>query len=349
MTASAWRQPPWALLAAAAEAAPLLVVVDDLPWLDQESAEALLFAARRLRHDRVAFLLTRREGAETRPLVEDADQLRLGGLSAAEAAVLLGPRHRSGGGRAPGHRHRRQPARPAGMRTLAHAGAAGGGGGAADRPAGPRPAPGDLRTRAVGPPGRRVDGGPAGRGEPRPGAGSGGRRPRRPRPGHRPVPGGGGRGAGARRTGARLPASAAAVRRVAPGRGCRATAGPCRPRGRSAGRGGADLAPGRGRLRLRPGAGPRAGGDRTVRGGPARVRGGLGGVRAGGPADARAGRGRGAARAGGGKCPPGRRRRTRAAVGRGGPGRSGGGRGPRQCPVRPRAAGGVHRNVRPRA
>ena len=51
------------LLAAAAEAEPLLVVVDDLPWLDRESADALLFAARRLRHDRVTFLLTRRSGA----------------------------------------------------------------------------------------------------------------------------------------------------------------------------------------------------------------------------------------------------------------------------------------------
>ena len=70
-----------ALLAAAAEAAPLLVVVDDLPWLDQESAEALLFAARRLRHDRAAFLLTRRGGAEARPMVDDADHLRLAGLT----------------------------------------------------------------------------------------------------------------------------------------------------------------------------------------------------------------------------------------------------------------------------
>ena len=48
------------LLATAAEAAPLLVVVDDLPWLDRESTDALLFAARRLRHDPVTFLLTRR-------------------------------------------------------------------------------------------------------------------------------------------------------------------------------------------------------------------------------------------------------------------------------------------------
>jgi predicted ATPase len=40
------------------ESAPLLVVIDDEQWLDAESAEAIIFAARRLRHDRVAFILT---------------------------------------------------------------------------------------------------------------------------------------------------------------------------------------------------------------------------------------------------------------------------------------------------
>ena len=39
------------LLAVTAEPAPLLVVVDDLHWVDRESAAALLFAARRLRND----------------------------------------------------------------------------------------------------------------------------------------------------------------------------------------------------------------------------------------------------------------------------------------------------------
>lgn len=36
-----------ALLAAAAADQPLLIVVDDVQWLDRESAEAILFAARR--------------------------------------------------------------------------------------------------------------------------------------------------------------------------------------------------------------------------------------------------------------------------------------------------------------
>jgi DNA-binding CsgD family transcriptional regulator/tetratricopeptide (TPR) repeat protein len=41
---------------------PLLVAVDDAPWLDQASAAALAFAARRLRDHPVRFLLTRRSG-----------------------------------------------------------------------------------------------------------------------------------------------------------------------------------------------------------------------------------------------------------------------------------------------
>src|SRR5829696_108911 len=46
-----------ALLSAAAAEGPLLVVVDDAHWLDRESADALLFAVRRMRDDPVAFLL----------------------------------------------------------------------------------------------------------------------------------------------------------------------------------------------------------------------------------------------------------------------------------------------------
>jgi DNA-binding CsgD family transcriptional regulator len=78
------------LLAAAAETAPLLVVVDDLPWLDRESADALLFAARRLRHDRVAVLLTRRAGDSTGPGVDDVERQPLSGLTSRDAEQLLG-------------------------------------------------------------------------------------------------------------------------------------------------------------------------------------------------------------------------------------------------------------------
>ena len=50
------------LLAAAAEHRPVLVLVDDLQWLDPESAAAIAFAARRLGPDAVAFVLAAREG-----------------------------------------------------------------------------------------------------------------------------------------------------------------------------------------------------------------------------------------------------------------------------------------------
>ncbi len=50
------------LLAAAAEQGPVLVIVDDFQWVDRESRRAIAFAARRLQHDRVAFVLARRPG-----------------------------------------------------------------------------------------------------------------------------------------------------------------------------------------------------------------------------------------------------------------------------------------------
>jgi len=66
---------------------PLLVAIDDLQWLDDASAEAIAFAARRLSSEAVAFLLARRpgppsdvEGAlENRPLEHfEVEQLSLG-------------------------------------------------------------------------------------------------------------------------------------------------------------------------------------------------------------------------------------------------------------------------------
>ena len=50
------------LFGVAAERVPLLVVVDDAHWLDQPSAEALTFAARRLTAESVALLFAVREG-----------------------------------------------------------------------------------------------------------------------------------------------------------------------------------------------------------------------------------------------------------------------------------------------
>ncbi len=305
-----------ALLAAAAEAAPLLVVVDDLPWLDQESAEALLFAARRLRHDRAAFLLTRREGAEARPMVDDADHLRARRTLGRDAAVLLGRDV------APVVAER-LAADTAGnplallecgrlLTPVQRAGAA----------ALPSALPVPARLREVYE--RELSALPA--------------------DGWAAV-----LLAAASHDQTLAPVAAALADRGLDTAECLDRAagvleltGPVlafrHPLLRSAAwhRAGdaerrqahaalaAVLSAGAARTWHRAEAalgydrraGPRAGGDRAVGGSTAGVRGGIGGVRAGGPADARAGRGRSAARAGGRERPPGRRRRTRAPAGR---------------------------------
>jgi DNA-binding CsgD family transcriptional regulator len=78
------------LLAAAAEDAPVLVLLDDAQWLDAASADALLFAARRLRAERVAVLIAARDeqGFDPRPFESHA----LAGLDGAAAAALLAAR-----------------------------------------------------------------------------------------------------------------------------------------------------------------------------------------------------------------------------------------------------------------
>ncbi|HEY6312492.1 MAG TPA: AAA family ATPase [Streptosporangiaceae bacterium] len=77
------------LLAAFSEQAPLAVLVDDAQWLDGSSADALLFAFRRLVADPVAVILAVRQGEPS--LLEGADlpTLRLEGLDRASAADLL--------------------------------------------------------------------------------------------------------------------------------------------------------------------------------------------------------------------------------------------------------------------
>jgi DNA-binding CsgD family transcriptional regulator len=77
------------LLAEAAEEQPLLCLVDDVQWLDEPSAAALVFAARRLQAEHVAFVLTSRpDGGRT---IDGAGlpELRVEGLDAAAAEALL--------------------------------------------------------------------------------------------------------------------------------------------------------------------------------------------------------------------------------------------------------------------
>ncbi|WP_432479046.1 helix-turn-helix transcriptional regulator [Nocardioides sp. GXQ0305] len=78
------------LLAEAAEKSPLLVVVDDLMWVDPESASALLFAVRRLDQDRVAVVLASRPLTPVSGLVEGLPTLSLAGLDEDGSRHLLG-------------------------------------------------------------------------------------------------------------------------------------------------------------------------------------------------------------------------------------------------------------------
>lgn len=92
------------LLADAAEPAPVVVVVDDAHWLDEASAAALLFVARRLQAERVAMLFAVRDGAPYRFDADDLPALVLGGLSADAAGQVLAAR--AGGPVDPGVRDR---------------------------------------------------------------------------------------------------------------------------------------------------------------------------------------------------------------------------------------------------
>jgi DNA-binding CsgD family transcriptional regulator len=78
-----------ALLAAAAEERPLLVVVDDAQWLDAASADALRFAGRRLLVDRVALLVAVREPWPNTFRAAGFEELAVVGLDREETARLL--------------------------------------------------------------------------------------------------------------------------------------------------------------------------------------------------------------------------------------------------------------------
>jgi DNA-binding CsgD family transcriptional regulator len=77
------------LLTTVAEDGPLLCVVDDAHWLDQPSADALRFAARRLHADPIALLLASRDDDARRFEGAGLPELRLTGLADADAAALL--------------------------------------------------------------------------------------------------------------------------------------------------------------------------------------------------------------------------------------------------------------------
>ena len=77
------------LLAVAAEDAPVLVVVDDAPWVDAASVEALRFAARRLDADRVGFLFAARTEFAAPFVDAGMDSLTVGGVDTVEAVRMV--------------------------------------------------------------------------------------------------------------------------------------------------------------------------------------------------------------------------------------------------------------------
>ena len=83
------------LLAEAAEEAPLLAVIDDAHWLDQPSADALAFAARRLEAEGVVLLFAALEGGVRQFEAPGLAELTLRGLDRIPANELLAERVRS--------------------------------------------------------------------------------------------------------------------------------------------------------------------------------------------------------------------------------------------------------------
>jgi DNA-binding NarL/FixJ family response regulator len=77
------------LLAAAAEDHLVVCLVDDAQWLDSPSAGALVFAARRLRAERVVMLFAAREGEPCAFQAQGLPELFLGGLPAPAAGQLV--------------------------------------------------------------------------------------------------------------------------------------------------------------------------------------------------------------------------------------------------------------------
>jgi hypothetical protein len=77
------------LLAAAAEERPILCLVDDAQWLDKPSADAVVFAARRLAGERVAILFGVREGEIRAFDAPGLAEIVLDGLDAEAASAVL--------------------------------------------------------------------------------------------------------------------------------------------------------------------------------------------------------------------------------------------------------------------
>jgi DNA-binding CsgD family transcriptional regulator len=76
------------VLTAATDQRPLVILVDDLQWLDAESAQILLFVARRVLDERLAMVFTVRAEPGTPPPDTGLPTLSLSGLSTEECARI---------------------------------------------------------------------------------------------------------------------------------------------------------------------------------------------------------------------------------------------------------------------
>src|SRR5687768_6167333 len=80
------------LMAEAAEHRPVLALVDDAHWLDDASAAALLFVARRLGNEQIGLLFGAREGDVRQFDSGDLPSLTMGGIDPGAAGRLLADR-----------------------------------------------------------------------------------------------------------------------------------------------------------------------------------------------------------------------------------------------------------------
>jgi predicted ATPase len=80
------------LLAEACDDGPVLCLVDDAQWLDRPSAEALVFAARRLQAEPIALLIAARDGDPRRFEAPGLEELVLGALADGAAQALIATR-----------------------------------------------------------------------------------------------------------------------------------------------------------------------------------------------------------------------------------------------------------------
>jgi hypothetical protein len=81
------------LLGVAAEDGPLVVLVDDVQWLDAPSVEAIVFSARRLHAEGIAMLLGARDGSGRDIDAAGISRMRLEALPPNEAVELLRRTH----------------------------------------------------------------------------------------------------------------------------------------------------------------------------------------------------------------------------------------------------------------